>query len=112
MERESGDSPSCHAPVPALSISMSAERPARSTSCRNTASAVGDRQMFPRQTKQTRTIVFLYHGPIAARRSSLKLCTPNSVTSGKGDSSDTANDPDQTMPGDAVDHRLTGCDGV
>src|SRR5205085_2373679 len=35
--------------------SMFSDRPASSTSRRHTPSAVGDRQMLPRQTKRTRT---------------------------------------------------------
>ncbi len=53
--RASGGSPTCQEPVPALSTSMSSDSPASATRWRITASAVGDRQMFPMQTKQTRT---------------------------------------------------------
>ena len=44
--------PTCQSPVPALSIWIRPVSPAASTRCRITASAVGDRQMLPRQTKQ------------------------------------------------------------
>ena len=53
--RRSGGSPTCQPPVPALSISTCAVSLASSSSRRIVASAVGDRQMFPRHTKQTRT---------------------------------------------------------
>ena len=45
----------CHAPVPALSISTTSSRPSRATTARITASAVGERQMLPMQTKSRRT---------------------------------------------------------
>ena len=50
----SAASPACQPPVPALSISTACASPASSTWRRNTASAIGDRQMLPMQTKQTR----------------------------------------------------------
>src|SRR5690606_13030744 len=49
-----GGSPTCQSLVPAESTSMSPARPAASTRARNTASAVGERQMLPRHTISTR----------------------------------------------------------
>ena len=49
-------SPRCQSPVPALSTSTLPVRPARSSSARSTTSAMGDRQMLPRQTRQTRYV--------------------------------------------------------
>jgi hypothetical protein len=54
--RRSRACPTCQSPVPALSIAIRSASPARLTRWRITASAVGERQMFPRQTKQIRTI--------------------------------------------------------
>jgi hypothetical protein len=45
----------CQSPIPAESISMASGLSARATSWRKTASAVGLRQIFPRQTNNTRT---------------------------------------------------------
>ena len=45
----------CHEPVPAESFSISPSRPSRSTSERITPSAVGERQMLPRHTNNSRT---------------------------------------------------------
>src|SRR5688572_13348719 len=56
VDRSSGVAPTCQPPVPALSISISPSRPRSATSARNTPSAVGERQMLPRQTKRTRVI--------------------------------------------------------
>ena len=41
-------------PVPELSSVTASARPASFNSARSTVSAIGDRQMFPRQTRQTR----------------------------------------------------------
>ena len=46
--------PRCQSPVPALSTSTCPDRPARSSSSRSITSAIGDRQMLPRHTRQTR----------------------------------------------------------
>src|SRR5579872_328860 len=54
---ECGRSPACHEPVPAESASMAPSSPAARTLCIKTASAIGERQMLPRQTKRTRTMV-------------------------------------------------------
>src|SRR5215213_4373735 len=54
--RSSGELPTCQAPVPALSSSIACSSSASATSCAITASAVGERQMLPRQTNRTRTI--------------------------------------------------------
>src|SRR5260370_36078607 len=53
--RWSRGSPMCQSPVPALSMTMRSCRPAAFTRWRITASAVGERQMLARQTKQRRT---------------------------------------------------------
>ena len=47
-------SPTCQSPVPALSTVTAPARPARASSSRSITSAMGERQMFPRQTRQTR----------------------------------------------------------
>jgi hypothetical protein len=52
--RGSAPSPSCQPPVPALSTSTRPSSPASSTRARKTDSAIGERQMLPVQTKQTR----------------------------------------------------------
>ena len=53
--RRSRGSPTCQSPVPALSMPICFVQPRlASTRWRITASAVGERQMLPRQTKQTR----------------------------------------------------------
>src|SRR4051794_7958874 len=44
----------CQSPVPVESMRMRSLRPASATALRNTPSAVGDRQMLPRQTNNTR----------------------------------------------------------
>ncbi len=49
-----GALPSCQPPVPALSTATRSSRPASATRARKTASAIGERQMLPVQTKQTR----------------------------------------------------------
>jgi hypothetical protein len=53
--RLSASSPLCQAPVPALSIAICSRSPASATSLANTPSAVGERQMLPRHTKQIET---------------------------------------------------------
>ena len=47
-------SPTCQSPVPALSTTTAPSRPAAASSARSTVSAIGERQMLPRQTRQTR----------------------------------------------------------
>src|SRR5580658_9773043 len=44
----------CQSPVPELSTVTASARPASARATRRTVSAIGDRQMFPRQTRQTR----------------------------------------------------------
>src|SRR5450432_132037 len=66
--RLSRGSPTCQSPVPALEIATRADRPASFTTWRMTASAVGDRQMLPRHTKQTRTTTLLVGVPGGAVR--------------------------------------------
>ena len=44
-------------PVPALTTSTRSSRPARSSRSLSTTSAIGDRQMLPRQTKQIRLML-------------------------------------------------------
>ncbi len=52
--RSSARSPRCQSPVPALRETMREPSPCCSASSRNTTSAMGERQMFPVQTKITR----------------------------------------------------------
>ena len=52
--RRSAPSPTCQFPVPADSTSTRPSSPASATYERSTTSAVGERQMLPEQTKQTR----------------------------------------------------------
>src|SRR5699024_12798716 len=60
--RSSGALPTCQSPVPAESMKIRCERPAASTCARMTASAVGERQIFPRQTKQIETLFIDFIG--------------------------------------------------
>src|SRR5690554_385778 len=55
MARASGDLPICQLPVPQESMCRCSVIPCSVTSCRNTPSAVGERQMLPRQTNNTLT---------------------------------------------------------
>src|SRR5262245_33750032 len=67
MLRLSGERPMWKALVPALSTSILDPSPAASTRCCMTPAAVGDRQMFPRQTKQrrsTNTVVAVPDAPV------------------------------------------------
>src|ERR1700712_1357738 len=57
-------SPTCHPPVPALSTSINRLRSLRRARSRRTTSAVGERQMFPEQTKQIRTGARSSTGPV------------------------------------------------
>src|SRR6185436_15073680 len=52
--RRSIGPPTCHPPVPALTTSTRSSRPAASSRSLTTTSAIGERQMFPRQTTATR----------------------------------------------------------
>src|SRR5690554_7025958 len=45
----------CQLPVPQESICRLSSKPCSAASCRNTPSALGERQMFPRQTNRTLT---------------------------------------------------------
>src|ERR1700712_3133259 len=47
--------PACHGPVPALSATTRSASPASASKLVKTTSAVGERQMLPVHTKQTRT---------------------------------------------------------
>ena len=53
--RASAGSPVCQSPVPRLSIEIRSSSPASRTSFLKMPSAVGERQMLPRQTKHTAT---------------------------------------------------------
>ncbi len=52
MARGSGAWPTCQSPVPAESAMYLFARPRSRQRCKNTPSAIGERQMFPRQTKR------------------------------------------------------------
>src|ERR1700722_4882299 len=71
-DRSSGKLPTCQAPVPAESISISSRSPAWKTRSRMTPSAVGERQMLPRQTnnrfKAEILLAQLEHGEEGPRR--------------------------------------------